>query len=404
MLLVLPFVALPLLYMAFTCNKADFPNLSSLHNFYRARLTRSYLGAANPERFRVRTRGHGARAADPLGPADAEALVDVANRRSVYEVDPADTVLMRDYHPQAHGGPVHILNVTVNQTHDPLGGLFNQDRKGQYLSITSAGHYRIGQEPWRHDSSFAESQLPAWMAISGAAVAPGLGGQTSSGLAMLLFMAGVRLGYWWEMAPPASGLQALLSPTKYRLLFGEALARFGGTEDRFWYLSDGGHFENTAAYALLRERTKLVVVADAGADPAYAFEDLENLVRKVRIDLQAEIEFVDVDSAGESSLAFFGSLDQLRDRRQQRVHGARARALRRRRPQLAGVRQAQHLRRPADRPDQLQARQPDLPAGARPPTSSSASRSGKATSASAASWACSWSGACWTAWRARTTG
>jgi hypothetical protein len=313
MLLVLPFVVLPLLYMAFTCSKADFANLSSLHNFYRARLTRSYLGAANPERFRVRTRGNGARAADPLGAADAEALVDVANRRSVYEVDPADTVLLRDYQPQAHGGPVHILNVTVNQTHDPLGGLFNQDRKGQSLSITSAGHYRIGQEPWRQDSSFAESQLPAWMAISGAAVAPGLGGQTSSGLAMLLFMAGVRLGYWWEMAPPASGLQALLSPTKYRLLFGEALARFGGTEDRFWYLSDGGHFENTAAYALLRERTKLVVVADAGADPAYAFEDLENLVRKVRIDLQAEIEFVDVDSAGESSLAFFGSLDQLRD-------------------------------------------------------------------------------------------
>jgi hypothetical protein len=313
MLLVLPFVALPLLYMAFTCNKADFANLSSLHNFYRARLTRSYLGAANPERFRLRTRGDGARAADPLGAADAEALVDVSNRRSVYEVDPADTVLLRDYQPQAHGGPVHILNVTVNQTHDPLGGLFNQDRKGQSLSITSAGHYRIGQEAWRHDASFAESQLPAWMAISGAAVAPGLGGQTSSGLAMLLFMAGVRLGYWWEMAPPASGLQALLSPTKYRLLFGEALARFGGTEDRFWYLSDGGHFENTAAYALLRERTRLMVVADAGADPAYAFEDLENLVRKVRIDLQAEIEFVDVDSAGESSLAFFGSLDQLRD-------------------------------------------------------------------------------------------
>jgi hypothetical protein len=37
------------------------------------------------------------------------------------------------------------------------------------------------------------------------------------------------------------------------------------------FLSDGGHFENTGAYALLAERAKLVVLADCGADPEYRF-------------------------------------------------------------------------------------------------------------------------------------
>ena len=158
--------------------------------------------------------------------------------------------------------------MTVNQTRDPLGGLFNQDRKGQYLSITSAGLYRVGQQEWKADSQFAASDLPTWMAISGAAVAPGLGGQTSSGLAALLFMAGVRLGYWWDRGegPGKLAWRKRWAP-KYQLLFGEAIAKFGGTEDRYWYLSDGGHFENTGAYTLLRERARIIVVADAAADP-----------------------------------------------------------------------------------------------------------------------------------------
>src|SRR5262249_54850653 len=158
-------------------------------------------------------------------------------------------VSMRRYWPQAAGGPVHLLNATINQTRDPLGGLFNQDRKGQYLSVASNGWYRVGQQDWRQDSSLADSHLPAGMAISGAAVAPGLGGQTSPGLSVLLFMAGVRLGFWWEMEPRLvtgwQKLRAALAPNKYRLMYDEAFAQFGGTDDRFWYLTDGGHFENT---------------------------------------------------------------------------------------------------------------------------------------------------------------
>lgn len=313
-LLVLSFLGVPLVLMLLTGRNADFANLSSLHMFYRARLGRSYLGAANRKRFQVEQPGGGGpQDADPLSAADVRALVDAARRPSVFEVDPGDTVGMEGYRPQARGGPVHIMNVTVNQTHDPLGGLFNQDRKGQYLSVTSQGYYRVGLDRWRSGAAWSAAQLPAWMAISGAAFAPGLGGQTSTGMALLLFMAGVRLGYWWESDAPVRGWRAHLPPPKYRLLYGEAFASFGGIGDRFWYLSDGGHFENTAAYSLLREGARMIVAVDAAADPTYIYGDLENLVRKARIDLQVEVEFVDVDASGVERLALFGSLDQLRD-------------------------------------------------------------------------------------------
>jgi hypothetical protein len=295
------FLALPLAYMILTCRNSDFPNLSSLHMFYRARLLRSYLGAGNAARFPGR----------PLDDVDPQGLAPAAKRKTVFDVDAGDNVSLDAYLPHEHGGPVHLLNSTINQTTDPLGGLFNQDRKGQYLSVSSGGLWRVGQEDWRGGDAF-KSDLATWMSISGAAFSPGLGGQTSSGMAILLFMAGVRLGYWWDVGQRADGRRDF-PWTKYKLLWGEARARFGGTGSRYWYLSDGGHFENTAAYALLRERARLIVVADAAADPEYDFEDLENLVRKARIDMRADIRFVDFEQVSDTRFRNFGSIEKLCD-------------------------------------------------------------------------------------------
>jgi hypothetical protein len=69
-------------------------------------------------------------------------------------------------------------------------------------------------------------------------------------------------------------------------------ADFKADPDKDWFLSDGGHFENTGVHALLAEKTEFIVVADCGADPDYRFGDLENLVRKARIDFGAEIVFL----------------------------------------------------------------------------------------------------------------
>jgi len=82
-------------------------------------------------------------------------------------------------------------------------------------------------------------------------------------------------------------------PPLQSALVAELLARFHGTARRSWYLSDGGHFENTAGYELIRRRLPLIIVCDCGRDPDGSCEDLAGLVRKARVDLNAEIRFFD---------------------------------------------------------------------------------------------------------------
>jgi hypothetical protein len=118
-----------------------------------------------------------------------------------------------------------------------------------------------------------------------------MGSQTAPGLAALLFLTGLRLGYW----QPALGNRKKDEANRGmrpKLIAAELFARFPGLQSAEWYLSDGGHFENTGVYALLKRRVPLIVLADCGADPAYALEDVENLVRKACIDYAAKIEFI----------------------------------------------------------------------------------------------------------------
>jgi len=282
-------VMVPLLiYAVATGSQVEFLNLSSLHPFYRARLVRSYLGAGNHARFN---------SAGPLGPAGSAAEARAANS-GIDDVHADDDVQLEAYAPYRHGGPVHLINVCVNQTlGSPEGGHrdFNVDRRGQLLTIAAHRWCRLGSDGWGRLDRAAAMTLGTWTAISAAAFSPGLGSMTRGGLATLAMFSGVRLGYWWSMSKrPAKGLRqrcGRLFDKSFRVL-NETLGRFRIERDRPLFLTDGGHFENTGAYALLRERARLIVLADCGADPGYAFPDLENLVRKARIDLQAVIDFV----------------------------------------------------------------------------------------------------------------
>lgn len=302
------------LYVLATGRNFEFLNLSSLHTFYRARLVRSYLGAANPARFCTESR---------LGAIESlsDTLAPPSSHKSVFSPHRDDDIPMESYCPHRHGGPVHMIGVCINQTHDPRGGLFNRDRRGLPLTVGPLGWVRVGLGAWEKVHGRGALSLGSWVAISGAAVAPGLGSQTNGGLSALLAFAGVRLGYWWTHAA-RKGTQDTLCriAAKSRGLLSEVFGNFKGSEGPNWFLTDGGHFENTAAYALLAERCRLIVVADCGADPKYHFGDLENLVRKARIDLGAEIEFLrplavpkmlppDVDLP--AGLAVFGSLNDL---------------------------------------------------------------------------------------------
>lgn len=257
----------------------EFLNRSSLHHFYRSRLARTYLGAANAAR-------------SPCS--------------KVTEPEQEDDVLFSKYEPQATGGPVHLLNVCVNQTYQH-SGLFNIDRQGQLMTVAGPSLVKLEQSSWEELPASTET-LGTWMAVSGAAAAPGLGAATQPGWAAMLTTLGIRLGYWRDSgieSRPCTWLARHLP--KYNYLLCELFAHLPGNNERVQYLSDGGHSENTGAYPLLAAGCRLIVLADCGADPAYRFDDLENLIRRARIDLGVDIRFVEWDP----SMPAFGTLSDV---------------------------------------------------------------------------------------------
>jgi hypothetical protein len=300
----------------------SFLNRSSLQTLYSARLTRAYLGASNPERWE----GEGTSVTDPK---------------------PGDAVAWEDYHPERFGGPLHLINATINETVDGRSQVEQRDRKGVPLAVgpfgLSAGvrHHALwtgragaqatGRLTFKRTLSplapasgfrvFATAgagdeieveplTLGDWVGISGAAFSTGIGYRTSLGLSLLSGMANVRLGYWWNSGVDPA-IRNLRTPPRLlhriarlplfpvqRLLLHELLARFPGTALKWWYLSDGGHFENTAAYELIRRRVPLIIILDNGADPDCLLEDMGSLVRKARLDFQTEIRFAGEEHDG----------------------------------------------------------------------------------------------------------
>ena len=267
-----------------------FLNLSSLATLYSARLTRTFLGASNTARFDKTTRENN--------------LHDVAEPHS------KDDFTTENYYNQHHLGPLHLINVTINNTVGQGDSLTQQDRKGIPMVVTPLGVSVNGDKPFPFAPPKNSNQPTAenltigqWIGISGAAFSPGIGRGTTPGLAAVCTLANVRLGYWWRSAKmrnsPGEFFNALIQNQRY--LLRELTARFYGDSRHYWYLSDGGHFENTGVYELLRRRCAVVVTCDDGADPEYQFEDLANLIRLARIDFGAEFTLL---TAGEAITAF----------------------------------------------------------------------------------------------------
>lgn len=326
-----------------------FVNLSTLAQFYAARLTRAYLGASNTRRTGYRV--------------DAPQL-------DVTRASAADDIRWHAYRPDLHGGPLHFVNVTLNETVTGTAQLTQRDRKGMAMAI---GPYGLSVGRHHHalwdgsDTRITPVALPPerfalfpadcrtghevealgvgqWIAVSGAAFTTGLGSRTRMGLSMLLAMSNVRLGYWWDsgVAPrrrrhrsargaidQAFALLTALTPVQACLAY-ETFARFHGVHRQRWYLSDGGHFENTGVYELLRRRVPFIVICDDGQDQDYAFEDIGNLVRKARIDWDAEIRFLSPEEiaallgAHSPLLASIGTPAQLQRRAREPSSGAPA--------------------------------------------------------------------------------
>jgi hypothetical protein len=308
-----------------------FLNRSSMHALYEARLRRAYLGASNPARS-----GEG------------------TSRIPITEPHPDDGLKRHAYDPSTKGGPIHLINVCVNETVDGESQLQQRDRKGMGMAVGPAGisvgvrHHalwtsddgasmreqditrRMREKHWKAASPTAERrtdgsappepfrvfpmgtfrpedlEIGAWTAISGAAVSTGLGSRTNPALSLLLGLFNVRLGYWWNSGVDVTARTGQTTRTRLQealawartwlpmqmALLDEWLARFSGTARPDWYLTDGGHFENLGGYELIRRQLRVIVISDAEADADYTFGGLANLVRKARADFDTEITFL----------------------------------------------------------------------------------------------------------------
>jgi hypothetical protein len=263
-------------------------NRYSLHGLYRNRLVRAFLGASRGERRRA------------------------FSKNQFTDFDSSDTPLIhqlweRDVPPIGDNWkPLHIINVALNlvssknlawQERMAAPFTFSPLHAGSGSSVYPEGAFRPSYPlPDRlpYGGRYGLT-LGTAMAISGAAVSPSMGYNSSPGTAFLMTLFNVRLGWW--LANPGSGNSHYWYTGPGMPLRPFLMEMFGLTsETEPWvYLSDGGHFENLGLYEMVRRRCRLIVVSDAGCDPEYQFDDLGNAMRKIWIDLGIRIDFVGLD-------------------------------------------------------------------------------------------------------------
>ncbi|MET1112578.1 MAG: hypothetical protein ABWX67_13730 [Allosphingosinicella sp.] len=274
-------------------------NRFSLNGLYRNRLARAFLGGARKRRD-----------PDPFT-----------------GFDDADNVRMHKLMPAKDGRGIlyPVVNVALNVTASEK--LAWQERKAEPFVFTPrySGSTMLKPPEWPPEGVAVDLSDPPGayvasdvyggnepdlamagcgvslataMSISGAAASPNMGYHTSAATALLMTLFNVRLGAWLPNPAQAMEMGDLIRRSGPSNSLRAILRELGGaTDDRGWdiYLSDGGHFENLGLYEMIRRRCRYIVVSDAGADPECAFSDLGGAVRKVKIDLDVDISFDELD-------------------------------------------------------------------------------------------------------------
>ncbi|MDP2832777.1 MAG: hypothetical protein Q8Q28_05685 [Pseudomonadota bacterium] len=267
-------------------------NLFSLHNFYRNRLVRCYLGASRGEEGpATATASTSPQTNDPCSTVGKEGPRKANSFTGMDEDDDIPMSCLRDLRPV----------LTVNTCLNLVAGkeLAWQERKAANFTISpELSGFRL---PPDSDKCLAQTKeflsheqpggirLGTAITMSGAAVNPNMGYHSSPAVSFLLALFNARLGRWcgnpsnpeaWKRSSPRFGLRYLL------------LELFGKTDHcSDWVnLSDGGHFENLGLYELVRQRLPFIIASDAAEDAGYAFGDLADALRKIRVDLNTEID------------------------------------------------------------------------------------------------------------------
>ncbi len=234
-------------------------NHSSLHPFYRRKLSEGYL------------------------------MAHVDSEKSAGSVRPDDGIKLSELRNRNPRAPYHLINSSLNapsSDNQAVRGrgtdffLFSQ----KYCGSAATGYYET--ELWENKDSHLN--LGTAMAISAAAASPFMGVDSIPGGNFLLTLFNVRLDYWLATPRRRHIPVALWRAGPWYLL----RQGFGWMDDRSWFVnvSDGGHIENLAVYELLRRRCKFIVAVDGECDPEIRCGSLMRLIRYALIDFGIQID------------------------------------------------------------------------------------------------------------------
>lgn len=240
-------------------------NRFSLHGMYRNRLMRAYLGASNA-----------ARKPDPF------TGFDLRDNVSLHELWKA---------PDAQK-PLPIINTTLNL----VGGddLAWQQRKAESFSMTPfyCGNHCEGYRSSKLYGGPEGISVGTAVTISGAAANPNMGFASSPVIGFLLALFNARLGAWLGNTNKCGERTYRRSGPRFALMsLVEELLGLTNRSGAYVNLSDGGHFDNLGLYEVVLRRCRHIMVCDAGQDKSFAFDDLGNAIRKIRVDFGIPIEF-----------------------------------------------------------------------------------------------------------------
>ncbi|HPO17710.1 MAG TPA: hypothetical protein PLO07_00805, partial [Rubrivivax sp.] len=243
-------------------------NVFSLHGMYGNRLVRAYLGAGRALRRPHWFTGFDAADNPPLAGFE-QPLRGADGRPRLYPVI---------------GIALNVVSVQPDQ-------LDWQQRKAAPFIATPrhCGAAAVGFRPTGR--YLGGMSLGRAMTISGAAASPNMGYHSSAPVTLVMALFNVRLG-WWAANPGAKGQRCWSDKQPWAGLdvaVAEATGRTG-TDGRFVYLSDGGHFDNLGIYEMVRRRCRRIVAVDATCDGRFQWGDLLDVVRKIRVDLGIPIE------------------------------------------------------------------------------------------------------------------
>ncbi len=254
-------------------------NVFSLHELYKNRLVRCYLGAAKCQE----------RNPDPFTGFDDH-----------------DDGPLAGFNCSKGGnycGPYPIINATMNVSSGEK--LAWQERKSApfiFTPLYSGFNAEEGNQRMRLSETLALAYRPTAdycyphgvhlgtaIAVSGAAASPNQGYHTSTAVAFLMTIFDVRLG-WWVGNPCHDKTYQRSSPRFNLKTLSSELFGLSSSSAPYVNLSDGGHFDNMGLYELVRRQCRYIIVSDAEQDGELAFGSFTQAIRNCRTDFGVEIK------------------------------------------------------------------------------------------------------------------